>query len=184
VSDIAAHVRSDHSSDANQGVRHFKVKQLDISRETRYRQAVLIVEELFYLTWETGSDAISFAVLHFGRKNEVEDSKYRIKIGNSEENVSMTRQCHSYLQGGLKSWQPGNCVTLHCGTLLKYLSKSRDLLCGIEIGRNRLKGFVSEDMQECLHVFSLMYGKPHFTPRSSLVPRLGNCFHAFLPHFN
>jgi hypothetical protein len=47
------------------------------------------------VTWQTGSDAFSFAVFHFGRKNEVEDIKYRIKISNSEENVSMTRQCHS-----------------------------------------------------------------------------------------
>ena len=43
VSDIAAHVSSNHSSQAIQDVRHFKVKLLDISRETRYRQAVLIL---------------------------------------------------------------------------------------------------------------------------------------------
>ena len=72
LSDIAAHVRSDHSSEAIQDARHFKVKLLDISRETRYRQVVLILGELFYLTWETGSDAFSFAVLQFGRKNEYE----------------------------------------------------------------------------------------------------------------
>jgi hypothetical protein len=98
---MAAHVRIDHSNEAIQDVRHLKLKLLDISRETRYRQVVSTLGELFYLT----SEAFSFAVLPFGRKNEVEDIKYRIKIGNSEENVSMTRQCHSYLQGGLKSWQ-------------------------------------------------------------------------------
>jgi hypothetical protein len=46
LSDIATHVRSDHSSEAIQHVRHFKVNLLDISRETRYRQAVLILGEL------------------------------------------------------------------------------------------------------------------------------------------
>ena len=124
LSDIAAHVISDHSSEVIQDVRHFEVKLLDISRETCYRQAVLILGELFYMTWETGSDAFRFAVFHFGRKNEAEDIKYRIKICNSEENVSMTCQCHSYLQGGLKNSQPGNCATLHYGTLLEYLSES------------------------------------------------------------
>ena len=57
VSDIAAHVSSGHSSEDVQDVRHFKVKLLDISTETRYWQAVLILGELFYLTWKTGSDA-------------------------------------------------------------------------------------------------------------------------------
>jgi len=47
VSDIAAHVSSDHSSQAIQDVRHFKVKLLDISRETRYRQAVLMLGNYF-----------------------------------------------------------------------------------------------------------------------------------------
>jgi hypothetical protein len=36
LSDMAAHVRNDHSSEAIQDVRHFKVKLLDISTETRY----------------------------------------------------------------------------------------------------------------------------------------------------
>ena len=184
LSDMAAHVRSDHSSEAIQDVRHFKVKLLDISRETRYRQVVLILGELFYLTWEIGSDVFSFAVLHFSRTNEVEDIKYRIKIGNSEENVSMTRQCHSYLQGGLKNLQLGKCVTLHYGTLRECLSESGDLLCDTEIGSNRLNGFVSEDMQECLPVVSLMYSKLQCTRRSYFVPRLGNSFHPFIPHFN
>jgi hypothetical protein len=108
------------------------VKLLDISRDTRYQQVVLILGELFHSAWETGSDPFSFAVLQFGRKNEVEDIKYRIKIGSSEENVSMTRQCHIYLQGGLKNLIPGKCITLHYGTLLEYLSESGDLLCEID----------------------------------------------------
>jgi hypothetical protein len=170
VSDIAAHVSSDHSNEAIQDVGHFKVKLLDISRETRYWTAVFILGELFYLTWEIGSDAFSFAVFHFGRNNEVEDIKYRIKIGNFEKNVSMACQCHSYLQVGLKSLQPVKCVTLHYGTLLEYLSQSGDLLCEIEIGSNRLNGFVSEDMQECLPVVSLMYSKLHCTRRYLFVP--------------
>lgn len=119
--------------------------------------------------------------MHFGRKYEVDDTKYKIEIVNSEENVSMTRQCHSYLQGGL----PGKCVTLHCVTLLEYLSKSGDLMGEIEIESNRLKnGFVSEDTQEFLAVVSLMYSKLHCTRPSYLVPRLGNSIHPFITHFN
>ena len=137
-----------------------------------------------YLTWETGSEASSFAVFHFGRKNEVEDIKYRIKIGNSEENISMTLQNHSYSQGGLKNLLPVKCITQHYGTLLEFLSESGDLLCEIEMGRGRLNGFVSDDMQDCLPAVSLMYSKLHCTRRSSFVPRLGNSFHPFIPHFS
>jgi len=41
LSDTVAHVRSDHNSEVIEDVRHFKVKLLDISRETHYRQSVL-----------------------------------------------------------------------------------------------------------------------------------------------
>jgi hypothetical protein len=61
-----ADVRIDHSSEAIQNVRHFKVKMLNISSETRYRQAVLILRDLLYLTWEIRSETFRFAVLHFG----------------------------------------------------------------------------------------------------------------------
>jgi hypothetical protein len=43
LSHTAGYVRSDHSREAIQDVRHFKLKLLDISREKRYRQAVLIL---------------------------------------------------------------------------------------------------------------------------------------------
>jgi hypothetical protein len=49
LSDIAAHVRIYNSSEAVQDVGYLKVKLLDISRETRYRQAVFIWGELFYV---------------------------------------------------------------------------------------------------------------------------------------
>jgi len=88
----------------------------------------------------------------------------------------MTRQCHIYLQGGLKN--------LLRGTLLEYLSDSGDLLCEIEMRSNRLNGFVSEYMQESLPVVSIMYSKLHCTRPSYFVPRLGNSFHTFIPHFN
>jgi len=49
LSDLAAHVSSDHKSEAIQDVKYeyFKVKLLDISRETRYWKAVLIWENYF-----------------------------------------------------------------------------------------------------------------------------------------
>jgi hypothetical protein len=50
LSDIAAHVRRDHSSEGIQDVGYLKVKLLDVSREMGYWQAVFILLELFYLS--------------------------------------------------------------------------------------------------------------------------------------
>jgi len=47
LSDIATHARSYHSSEAIQDVRHFRLKLLDISRETRYRPTVPILGDFF-----------------------------------------------------------------------------------------------------------------------------------------
>ena len=159
LSDIAAHVRSEHGTEATEDVGLFKVKLLDISRDRHYHHAVLILGELFYLVWETRAEAFSFAVFQFGRKNETEVFKYGIKIGNSEEYVAMRRKCHSYLEGGLKDLQPGKCVTLNYGTIQEYLSESGDLSCEIEIGRELLNGFILEDMQEYLPVVSLVHSE-------------------------
>jgi hypothetical protein len=50
LSDIAAHVRSDYSSEAVQDVGYLTVQLLDVSREMLYLQAVLILGGLYYLT--------------------------------------------------------------------------------------------------------------------------------------
>jgi hypothetical protein len=175
----------------------FNVKLLDISRDRRYGHAVLISGELFYLAWETRAEAFSFAVFHFGRKDESEVSKYSIKIGSSEEYVAMCRKCHSYSEGGLTALQHGKCVTLHYGTIPQYFSENGDLSCEIEIGREMLNGFTLADMREYLPVVSLVHSKIdrarpsyHATPRPApsfsflpqFVPLSGNRFPFLIPH--
>jgi len=46
LSHIAAHISSGHNSEAIQDVRHFKVKLLDISRETRYSIGRIILLDI------------------------------------------------------------------------------------------------------------------------------------------
>jgi len=104
--------------------------------------------ELFYLSWETLGDAFNFGVFHFGPKKGTEVFKYGIKIGNSEEHVTVTRKCHSYVEGGLKDLQPEKYVQLYYNTILNCLSENTDLTCEIEIGRETLDGFSSEESEE------------------------------------
>lgn len=152
LSDLAVHIKDKHDSETAEVQGHFKVKLLDLSRGKRYHQAVLIMGELFYLTWELKDDTFSFGVFYFGLKKESEAFKYGIKIGNSEEHVAVTRNCHSYVEGGLKDIQPEKCVKLYYSTIRNCLSESKDLTCEIEIGREKLDGFVLEESQECLQV--------------------------------
>jgi hypothetical protein len=131
---------------------HFKVKLLDLSRGRRYHQAVLILGELFYLTWVIEGGAFSFGVFHFGPAKETESFKYGIKIDNSEEYVAVTRKCHTYLEGGLKDLKPEKYVKLYYNTIQNCLSENTDLSFEIEIGRETLDGFASEELQEILQV--------------------------------
>jgi E3 ubiquitin-protein ligase SIAH1 len=148
--EIALHVLDEH--DADEVPSHFKVILLDFVVGSRYRRAVICLGELFYLTWEAEGDILTFGVFHFGPKNETNDFKYGIKIGNSDGYDTATRKCHSYLEGGLKDLQPSNCVTLHLGAMQERIGEHGEFACEIEIGKLKLDGFVSEDVQEFIPV--------------------------------
>jgi hypothetical protein len=152
LSDIAVHLVGEHENETDELQGHFKVELLDFAVGRSYRKAVFIVGELFYLVWETEGDIFSFGVFHFGPNNETNDFKYGIKIGNSEEHVTVTRKCHSYIEGGLKDMQPGKCVTLHYGTIQECLGENGKLSCEIEIRKWELEGFVVVGKQEYLQV--------------------------------
>jgi hypothetical protein len=128
------------------------VELLDFAEESRYRRIVICLGELFYLTWERNGDILNFGVFHFGPKNEANNFKYGIKIGNSEFCVSVTRNCHNYLDGGLTELQHRDCVTLSYNAVLSCLNASCRLSCEIELGKEKLDGFVSAELREYLQV--------------------------------
>ena len=152
LSETATHLLVEHESETDELKGHFKAELLDFAIGRRYRKAVFIVGELFYLIWETEGDIFSFGVFHFGPKNETKNFKYGIKIGNSEEYVTVIRKCHSYFEGSLRNMQPGKCVTLHYGTIQECLGEHGKLSCEIEIRKWELQGFVEEGIQVYLQV--------------------------------
>jgi len=166
---IPVHVTDRHNSETAEVQEHFKVKLINLFKGRRCHQAVLNSGELFFLNWETKDDAFSFGVFYFGPKQESEAFKYGIKIGNSEEYVSVTRKCHSYLEGGLKDLQPEKYVKLYYNTIQNCLTERTELLFEIEIGREKLDGFVSEDVQEFLQVVTVVCNEIRdFRERSEL----------------
>jgi hypothetical protein len=156
LSDIPVHIKSEHESVIPEVPEHFNVKLLDLGTERFYIQPVLILGELFLLAWCTESGNFGCTAFHFGPKEETEAFKYGIKIGNSEEYNTGTRKCISYLDMELREFQPSKCVVIRYDTILEFVNESGCLSCEIEIGREKLDGFVLEDLQEHLPVVSVV----------------------------
>jgi hypothetical protein len=100
-----------------------------------YTEGVFAFGELFFLFWEIKESHIHFAVFHAGSKTANEEFTYKFGIKKNNEKISMTAICHSYLEETSAVLQPGECVVLPYGALLKYLSKDGDLSCEIKIRR-------------------------------------------------
>jgi hypothetical protein len=96
---------------------------------------VLILGKLFSNVWEIKNCNIHFAVFHAGSNNGAEEFTYKLSIKMHNEKISMRAICHSYLQETPTVLQPSECIVLHHGSVLKYLSKSSDLSCEIKIRR-------------------------------------------------
>jgi hypothetical protein len=152
LSHISNHLAVEHESETAELGGHFKVELLDFAVGRPYRQLVRTSGELFYLAWETEGVVFSFGIFHFGPKNGTKFFKYGIKIGNYADYVILTRKCHCYMEGGLKDIQPGQCVTIHYGTIQECLDGKGNLSCEIEIRMWPLEGFVSMNLQQYLPV--------------------------------
>jgi len=153
VLDISAHIRSVHSPDTVEMTGHFKVNLLDFVRGRFYLRHVLILGELFFILGGSESEDFECTVLHIGPRKETEAFKYGIKIGNSAEYVAVTRKCHGYLDL-VSKLSPRRKYVASYDTVLDFVSENGCLSCEIEIGREKLDGFVLEELQEFLPVVS------------------------------
>jgi hypothetical protein len=96
-------------------------------------QAVFAFGELFFIFWEIKECNVHFAVFHAGPETDTEEFMYKFSVKRDNEKISMRAICHSYLQDTSTVLQPGECVVLPYGTVLKYLSKNSELSCDIKI---------------------------------------------------
>jgi hypothetical protein len=133
MSNIGSHVSQDHSSETKSVTGVFKIKLETLCASKYYREAVFTLGKLFFMFWEIKDCNIYFAVFYIGAENDAEKFIYDFKIKKDNEKISVSATCHSYLQDINTVLQPGVCVVLPYGTVLKYLSKYDDLSCEIEI---------------------------------------------------
>jgi hypothetical protein len=111
----------------------FVLKLETLCASKHYTEAVFAFGELFFLFWEIKECQIHFAVFHAGSKTATEEFMYKFSVKRNNDKISMSAICHSYLEETSAVLQPGECVVLPYGTLLKYLSKNSDLFCEIKI---------------------------------------------------
>lgn len=133
MSNIGSHVSEDHSCEKRSVTGVFKIKLETLCASKYYREAVFNLGKLFFIFWEIKECNIYFAVFYIGPENDAEEFVYDFKIKKHNEKISVSATCHSYLQDVDAVLQPGECVVLPYGAVLKYLSKCDDLSCEIEI---------------------------------------------------
>jgi hypothetical protein len=133
MSNIGGHVKQEHSNETKDVIGMFKIALETLCASKYYRQAVFTLGKLFFIFWEIKDYNVYFAIFYVGSQNDAEKFTYYFKIRKHNEKVSITATCHSYLQDEDVVLQPGECVVLPYGTVLKYLSKCNDLSCEIEI---------------------------------------------------
>ena len=135
LSQVVDHVRCDHGCQTQNSLGIFVLKLETLCASKHYTQAVFAFGELFFIFWETKENHIHLAVFHAGPKTDTEEFMYKFSVKRNNEKISMRAICHSYLQEASTVLQPGECVVLPYGTVLKYLSKNGDLSCDIKIRR-------------------------------------------------
>jgi hypothetical protein len=136
MSNVENHVRQEHSGETRNVTGVFKITLETLCASKYYRQAVFTLGKLFFVFWEIKDCNIIFAIFYVGPQNDAEEFTYYFKIRKHNEKISMSATCHSYLQDSCEILQPGECIALPYGTLLKYLSKCNDLSCEVEIRKS------------------------------------------------
>jgi hypothetical protein len=155
LSGILLHIKTEHDSKIADVSGHFNLQLQDFERERFYSQLVLSLGEFFCLVWNTEHEDLVFTVLHLGPKADSGAFKYGIKISNSEEYVAGSRKCQSYLDVVPTDLHHWDCVAIKYNTLLYFISENGCLSCEIEIGREKLDGFVLREQEDYLPVVSV-----------------------------
>jgi hypothetical protein len=144
LSDIAVHIKGKHARDCSMVPGNLLIVLYSLARGMSYSRAIFTLGKLFYLTCKVEGDFFSFGVFHIGPEVETQAFKFSIKMGGSKEYISVTRKCHSYLEGELKDLHPGKYVSIYYDTILDFVGESGNLTFEIEIRRETLDGFSSE----------------------------------------
>ena len=131
LSDVGAHVRSDHGGETTDLPVKFTVTLQNISTAEHYHKAVFIWDKLFYLIWILKNATLYFTVFHFGPPSGSSGFTYKLIITGYKRKVSVTDTCRSYLQDKREVLKLEEYFALHDVTVKKYLDQNKGLSCHI-----------------------------------------------------
>ena len=162
LANIEAHIVTEHDWYVFTVPNNFGMLLCNLARGKSYPCPVFTMGELFYVTLETEGDMFRFGVFHFGPKEESEAFKYGTKIGSFEEYISVTRKCHSCLEGDPMDFQSEKYVNIYYNTILDFVDESGHLPCEFEIRREKLSGFLLEEPRKFLYRILVTGSDGHF----------------------
>jgi hypothetical protein len=148
LSDIGAHVRSDHGIETSGHPVKFTVTLQNVSAAEHYHKAVFIWGKLFYLIWVLKNATLYFTVFHFEPQNESSGFTYKFRITGYKKKISVTDTCRSYMQDKREVLKLGGYLALHYSTVEKYFDQNKSLSCHIYIRGMHSTGNPSHDMTD------------------------------------
>jgi hypothetical protein len=132
---VRRHVEASHKGNCVQRVsRKFKSVLHNVSCSQRYYQAIIAMDELFYITWRVRGGVFYCVVFYIGPKQSAANFKYRFSISSKDGDCySVASLTHSYFEDVSDIVRRGNCVMLDYGAVQKSCSENRDLPFRMEI---------------------------------------------------
>jgi hypothetical protein len=88
---------------------------------------------MFCLVWEIKGGTFYFSSICVDTERTSEKYEYFLKMSVFRETISIRSACDSYLQGKDEVLQPGECLTLSYGTVVKY---PNNLICEVQMIRS------------------------------------------------
>ncbi|PNF30020.1 E3 ubiquitin-protein ligase SIAH1B [Cryptotermes secundus] len=132
---VRRHVEANHKGSCVQRVsRKFKTVLHNVSCSQRYYQAIITMDELFYVSWRVQSGVFYCAVFYIGPKKGANNFRYRFSISTKDgDTYSASSLTHSYYENVNDVFRHGKCVMLDYSAVQRSCSENKDLPFRMEI---------------------------------------------------
>jgi E3 ubiquitin-protein ligase SIAH1 len=134
---VRRHIENNHKGSCVQCVSgKFKTALHNVSRSQRYYQAIITLDELFYVSWRVQGDAFYCAVFYVGPQENASEFKYRFSISTKDGDCySVSSLSHSYFENVNDIVRQGKCVTIDHSIVQRCCMDNGDLPFRMEISQ-------------------------------------------------
>jgi E3 ubiquitin-protein ligase SIAH1 len=134
---VRRHVENNHKGSCVQHVsRKFKTVLHNVSHSQRYYQAVITLNELFYISWRVQGGAFHCTVFYVGPEENASDFKYRFSISTKDGDCyTISSVTHSYFENVHDIIRQGKCVAIDNSVVQRCCKDNGDLPFRMEISQ-------------------------------------------------